>query len=189
MKRILVYILLCTLSAGLNTALYAKRCMNELSSSLVRLHIIAASDSDEDQNIKLAVRDEVLKAVEGYSAKADKEEFLAAAETAAQKYLDEHNIAYTANAQFGKFYFPRKSYGGITLPAGEYNGIRVVLGAGGGHNWWCVMYPPMCVTGSGEVKPSRRTEKMLKKEMSGGTYKLISNNVEVKLKIVELLSR
>lgn len=164
---------------------YSKDVMNDLESGIVRLHVIANSDSDEDQEIKLKVRDAVLKAVEG-SDISDPERLRELAQTAARYTLEENGAEYGAYAVYGMYEFPEKSYRGITLPAGEYNGIRVILGSGSGHNWWCVLYPPLCVT-EGEPELGEDSEKQLKEQLREDTFDIVTDGSEkkVKLRIVE----
>ena len=113
--------------------------------NLIRLHVIANSDSEYDQYVKLKVRDSVL-AVSNALSPEDIPYSLNFIEDAAKTALASHGSNPSAKVQFGKFDFPTKSYGNITLPAGEYTAVRVIIGNGEGQNWWCVMYPPLCFT-------------------------------------------
>lgn len=157
---------------------YASDVRRDLSESLIRLHVIASSDSDYDQNIKLAVRDAILDATQKLD-KSDTAGFANAAEAAANEYLRDRGIPYLAHAEYGRFDFPEKEYQGFTLPAGEYNGVRVILGRGEGHNWWCILYPPMCFDGGSEE---------LQRALRHDTYNIISSQKrEVRFRIAELL--
>ena len=118
--------------------------------STVRLHILAPSDSSEDQALKLAVRDEILKrysyALEASDA-ADAEEKIRAAlpdirALAADIAAD---AGYTATAEIVREWYDTRTYGDTTLPCGTYTSLRITLGTGEGQNWWCVMYPPLCL--------------------------------------------
>lgn len=186
MKRIIfAFILLSTFVSAVTA--YSRNIMSELNSSLIRLHVIAESDSEYDQSIKLAVRDSILDAVKDISAK-DTDKFTAAAQNAADTYLKKNNIPYSAHAEYGSLSFPRKSYGDITLPAGEYKGIRVTLGSGKGHNWWCIMYPPLCVSGN-DAHAGEQAKKELESSLDNGTYDLISSDKpEVRFRMVELIN-
>ncbi len=113
--------------------------------NIIRLHVIANSDSEYDQYVKLKVRDSVL-ALSNTLSPEEIPHSLNLMEDAAKVTLASYGINPSAKAQFGKFHFPKKSYGNITLPAGEYTAVRVVIGNGQGQNWWCVMYPPLCFT-------------------------------------------
>ncbi len=122
--------------------------------SLIRLHILANSDSDADQAIKLKVRDAILAAeVFGTADSVTHAEAqsLAAANRAvevANRVLAEEGVSYRASLRYGKEAYPTRNYGDISLPAGTYRSLRIVLGAGEGQNWWCVLFPPLCQGGA-----------------------------------------
>lgn len=176
---------------------YSDNVQEDLQDNLIRLHIIAESDSDNDQNVKLKVRDAILKNVGEKMTASDKDECkakitgnLGEIEQIADNVLRENGFNYTSRAEYGKFYFPEKTYKSMTLPAGEYYGIRVVLGSGEGHNWWCVMYPPLCFKEGEEVTLSRESEKILREKLDSDTYEIITqknNEVVVKFKIVQVV--
>ena len=126
--------------------------------SVIRLHVIAASDSDSDQALKLKVRDAVLSGLstlsEGCSSKSEAEEKLAsqldeiravALETLAAEGCDCH-----VSVSLGKEKYPQKSYDGVCFPAGEYTSLRIVIGEGEGKNWWCVAFPTLCMSATTE---------------------------------------
>lgn len=141
--------LLIALCFALCVGAWAQARQSELRESLVRLHVIAVSDDDTEQAIKLRVRDEVLRYISpklentGSAAEAralvagDLDGIKAAAEVAAE--------GREVTVSFGEEYYPTRSYGEFSLPAGSYDSLRVVLGEGQGHNWWCVVFPPLCV--------------------------------------------
>ncbi len=176
---------------------YSDNVQEDLQDNLIRLHIIAESDDDADQNVKLKVRDAILKNVGEKMSVSDKDECkteiienLGEIEHIADNVLRENGFSYTSHAEYGKFYFPEKTYKSMTLPAGEYYGIRVVLGSGEGHNWWCVMYPPLCFKEGEEVTLSRESEKILREKLDRDTYEIITqknNEVVVKFKIVQVV--
>ena len=135
-----------TLCAGT----WASARSEALSDALVRLHVIAVSDEAEEQEIKLRVRDSVLAylepRLEGADDAAEARELIsaeldgikAAAETAAE--------GREVSVTLGREYYPTRDYGTFALPAGSYESLRVVLGEGEGHNWWCVVFPPLCLS-------------------------------------------
>lgn len=135
-----------TLCAGT----WASARSEALSDALVRLHVIAVSDDAEEQEIKLRVRDSVLAylepRLEGADDAAEARELIsaeldgikAAAETAAEG----REVSVTLSRE----YYPTRDYGSFALPAGSYESLRVVLGEGEGHNWWCVVFPPLCLS-------------------------------------------
>lgn len=118
--------------------------------SVIRLHVLANSDTKADQSVKLAVRDAILKA-KVFKAAGSLEEAVAdiqgAAERAveiANRYLKEHGLPYKASCRWGYESYPTREYENVRLPAGRYLSLRIVLGAGEGENWWCVLFPPLC---------------------------------------------
>lgn len=129
------------------------RVGEELSGQVLRLHIIANSDSPEDQALKLEVRDAVLESLSelnGQAASVSEMESLVAGclrqlEQAGERALREHGCDLPVSAEVTNCYFPTKRYDGFALPAGEYTALRLVVGAGEGQNWWCVAFPPLCM--------------------------------------------
>ena len=148
----LVFGVVVALLAGRGVAVQQE----ELADSLVRLHVIANSDSEEDQEEKLAVRDAVLELVarygEGAESASEMEQRLRRClpelEEAGNAVLNTRGSTHTVRGEVTDCYFPTKVYSGFALPAGEYRALRVVIGEGKGQNWWCVAFPPLCL-GSG----------------------------------------
>ncbi len=123
-----------------------------------RLHIIANSDEQADQNVKLKVRDAVLALTEEVYAGCENQEQAKAAtvqnlqkfEAAANTVLQKEGFPYTAKARIGMVDFDTREYEEFTLPAGEYEALEILLGSGEGKNWWCVMFPKICFSTCGE---------------------------------------
>lgn len=121
--------------------------------SVVRVHIIANSDTDFDQSLKLTVRDGLLSLSDKYLANcSDRDEAIKTIsehipefENKADEIISREGYNYPVNVSIGKAYFGTREYDSFTLPAGYYEALRVVIGEGRGHNWWCVMFPPVCV--------------------------------------------
>ena len=158
LPRVLACGFLLTLLLGwLRTAAAAE----QLPESVLRLHVVANSDSPEDQALKLAVRDAVLEEAGKYCAGAGTLEeanfqvctHLESITQAAQKVIAQWGAEDRAVAQVTEQYFPTKEYEGFTLPAGRYRALRVVIGQGAGHNWWCVVFPALCLPAAGEEDP------------------------------------
>ena len=135
------------------TGLYAKAEQNRLACELVRLHVIANSDSDSDQNAKLKVRDSILEILtpqlEGISNISEAEDVINKSlpqlcQTATQS-LQESGKYYPASAKLCVESYPTRNYDGFSLPAGDYASLQIILGEGKGHNWWCVVVPPLCM--------------------------------------------
>lgn len=151
--------LVCTLFFS-SAVSFAKTC-EPLREDVLRLHILANSDSAEDQRLKLAVRDRVLKLglfSSGAScSKAEAEEKTLAAleeiKEAAREELSSQGCTDEVNAELVRMYFTTRVYENITLPAGYYDAVRVTIGEGAGHNWWCVLYPPLCIPAAEAEEP------------------------------------
>ena len=133
----------------------------EVRGEVLRLHIPANSDSDEDQAIKLRVRDLLLEEygdrLSGSGgleeAEARAEELLPEIERRASDFLRDNGFDYGAKAELVDMWFTTREYDRLILPAGNYKALRVTLGSGEGHNWWCVIFPQLCLPAvSDEVK-------------------------------------
>lgn len=118
------------------------RAQNQLAEKLVRLHVLANSDSEEDQRLKLAVRDAVLRAADGADEIDDT--LLYILQQTARKTVEEEGYAYPVTVTRERAWFDTRRYETFSLPAGYYDAVRVVIGEGAGRNWWCVIYPPLC---------------------------------------------
>ena len=194
--RIFVILILLSLFILISAISYVDAVSNNIADSVFRLHVIANSDSKEDQELK--VRDELLSYMNIISKDSTskqeamqivnehKEEFT----QIAKKVIKENGYNYTVNVQIGKADFPTKYYGDITLPAGTYDALKVQIGEAKGQNWWCVMFPPLCFVdvSTGIVPDNSKQE--LKQSLDNEEYDLISktdnNEISFKFKIVEL---
>lgn len=131
-------------------AVFGRTC-DEVRDKMIRLHVFANSDNAVDQNVKLQVRDRILETIDGIfdqpldldTALTTVKEQLPAMESAARDVLLENGFDLPVKAELCTMYFNTREYEGITFPAGSYQTVRVTLGAGAGHNWWYVLYPPV----------------------------------------------
>ena len=184
MKKIAAIVLVALL---LTTALaaYSEDLSQELSEGIVRLHIIADSNNDEDQIVKLKVRDAILQAMEAFEDAEEVEANLTVLEAVANEVLKKEGFAYAARAEYGRFSFPTKHYDNFSLPKGEYNAVRVHLGRAEGENWWCVLFPPLCM-----VDAATEESTALLKETFGENYAMVARSeklpVKIKFKIAEM---
>lgn len=181
----IMYALVVALVVSIGAATVDETVSQELQGNLVRLHIIANSDSTQDQDVKLKVRDEIIKSVS-----LDDKDFVNKAELTARRVLEQNGMNYSAKAMYGRFYFPKKKYENVTLPKGEYYGVRVELGNALGKNWWCIMYPPMCVVSDTEMQLTKSSSELLKSKISPQSYEIITSSdgkVKVKFKAVEIV--
>jgi len=130
------------------------------SDDLIRLHVLANSDSEEDQALKYLVKDAIVREMaDKFSASASIDESrkillanLPEVEDIAENTLHKLGSNYPVKAQYGRFFFPTKYYGSFSLPAGEYEAVKVVIGEGKGANWWCVLFPPLCFAATDKVE-------------------------------------
>lgn len=184
--------LLAGLAAVLLTGALSLGEQTALSEKVVRLHVLANSDSQEDQELKLRVRDRVLAETEALlEASADRkdaEQRLTAAlpelERLAAEEIAESGYDYPVSVRLEETDFPTRTYDGFTLPAGEYLALRVLIGAAEGQNWWCVVFPPLCAAASEDV-----AETALAAGLSEDQVGLITEEnqgYELRLKSVEL---
>ncbi len=184
MKKIAVCILVALIVAT-SVVSYSENLSEELSSGIVRLHIIAESNSIEDQSVKLKVRDAVLREMERFENAEDIQKCLDLFENIANEVLVKEGFSYTAKAEYGRFEFPTKHYDNFSLPEGEYNAVRIKLGKAEGENWWCVLFPPLCM-----VDAATDESEALLKETFGENYSLVTQSetlpVKIKFKIAEL---
>lgn len=147
------------LAAFLTTGALALQTERELSDKVVRLHILANSDSEEDQALKREVRDALLAYVEPIlEGAADRREAeallrgqLLELERIAGEEIRANGYAYAVDIRLEDTMFPTRQYEGFTLPAGKYLALRVLIGEAAGRNWWCVVFPPLCAAASAEV--------------------------------------
>ena len=131
---------------------FARQC-EELPDKLFRLHILANSDSEEDQRLKYELRDYIMGDMEYvFDGCATAGEALEAAKSAlpeiaekAQQFVYDKGYGYPVTVSVENTYFTTRSYGSLVVPAGNYDALRIVIGEGEGHNWWCVMFPPLCL--------------------------------------------
>lgn len=149
-KRVaaLVLLIVSALTVSVCAALQAQQ--QQMSEKIIRLHVVANSDSAADQSIKLHVRDAVLAAArQALQGADDPQQAIAQAlpqlEAAANAALAAQGSRDTASVSFRRELFPTREYDTFSLPSGVYRSLRVTIGAGGGHNWWCVIFPSLCV--------------------------------------------
>lgn len=162
-----------------------------ISDQVFRLHILANSDSAEDQQLKLKVRDEILKKGETVFASSNSLEEtielcknnIALFQQTAEQCLKNNGSDYEVKVYVDKEYFNTREYGEITLPSGIYNTLKIEIGQGKGHNWWCVMFPAICL--------SSVTDDELNKYLSEDEQKLVNSDskYEVRFKIVEIYEK
>lgn len=188
-RRLLGKALVCgfVLAALCSFFPFAAAC-GQLPRDVVRLHVVANSNGAEDQAVKLLVRDAVLEeAARWYQGAGSMEEassqlctHLQSIAGAARQVLGEQGVGYSATAQMTEMYFPTRDYGDFRLPAGRYRTLRVTLGEGAGKNWWCVVFPSLCLPAATQEEALLTLPEGERQVVEGG------QDVQVKLKAVEL---
>lgn len=188
-----LYVTVCAFS-------YAKAISTDLSQNVFRLHVIANSDSTEDQNLKYKVRDNIIKYMNSISLDcSNKEEAIKVAyehiddfKQIAVDTIKNEGFDYDVTVNIGNFKFPTKTYGDISFPAGFYDALKIKIGSAKGQNWWCVMFPPLCFVdvSSGIVPEESKQE--LQNNLSEEEFALISDNknpdIQFKFKLLELFA-
>ena len=172
---------------------------SDLYDKVIRLHVLANSDSDEDQNLKLKVRDEVLFAMgDKLSCEMSREdaesviaEELDNIKITAEEKIRELGYSYSVNVSLGEEKYPEREYDELTLPAGRYTSLRVEIGKAQGQNWWCVVFPPLCLSAAGSKNSAPSNEEaLIKVGFTEEQYKIITENdkpkYRLKFKIVEI---
>ena len=189
-KRFLIVLILFSFFVFLSALSYVNAVSSDIADSVFRLHVIANSDSVEDQNLKYKVRDELLEYMNTISKNcSSKEEVIELAmeheddfQEIANQVVKENGYSYNVSIKIGNFSFPTKYYGDISLPAGNYDALRVEIGEASGQNWWCVMFPPLCfVDVTSGVVPDE-SKQVMKDNLNDEEYELISNKEDSDIK-------
>lgn len=187
MKRKIFLIMMALLAALTSSAAALQQQQNTLSEKMVRLHVVANSDTEKDQQLKLKVRDAILTVTEGVSSVEDIRKILPQVEQAARKCLERNGSAETISVVLQKENFPTRNYSTFSLPAGTYTALRVTIGAGEGHNWWCVAFPSICLRAASDLEEAAVTA-----GFTEGEVKLITEDNDgyvLKFKALELLQQ
>lgn len=204
-SQIILYSVMLFIVLGLMVGYaYSQSCKintfsNDYKENLIRFHVLANSDSEEDQALKLKVRDKVISYLK---PKLEDSESISQSEkiilNEKDKLMDicketikQNGYNYDVSINLGYSKFPTKQYSSVVLPAGEYKSLKIIIGKGQGKNWWCVMFPPLCFVdvSSGIVDDS--SKELMENNLSEEEYHIISDNstdVKVKFKIIEWLN-
>ena len=188
-----IYTSICAIS-------YAQNISTDIASSVFRLHVIANSDSKEDQDLKYKVRDNLLKYMNKICKNCtSKEDAISLVEK--NKYIfkqialdtiSNEGFSYDVNINIGNFEFPTKNYGDISLPAGLYDALRVEIGEAKGQNWWCVMFPPLCFVDISSGVVPEESKEVLQDNLTEEEFALISDKssdeIQFKFKLLEFFN-
>ena len=189
--KIMEVALLVGLAVSLLWGVWSLQEQDDLQGKMIRLHVLANSDSAEDQSLKLEVRDRVLRETAGVleashnarEAQVRFREALPDIERAAEEVIRDEGYAYDVEARLEAAEFPTRVYDGFSLPAGQYLALRVLIGEAAGHNWWCVVYPPLCTAAATDLEETAVCAGMAAEDVA-----LMQENegYELKFKSVEL---
>ena len=185
-----IYTSICAIS-------YAQNISTDIADSVFRLHVIANSDSKEDQDLKYIVRDNLLSYMNEICSNCEtkqeaidivtenKDKF----EEIAKSTIKEQGFSYDVKINIGNFEFPTKNYGDISLPAGYYDALRIEIGEAKGQNWWCVMFPPLCFVDVTSGVVPEESKEVMEENLSEEEFALVSNSsndeLQFKFKLIE----
>ena len=209
-SQIILYSVMLFIVLGLMVGYaYSQSCKintfsNDYKENLIRFHVLANSDSEEDQALKLKVRDKVISYLK---PKLEDSESISQSEkiilNEKDKLMDicketikQNGYNYDVSINLGYSKFPTKQYSSVVLQAGEYKSLKIIIGKGQGKNWWCVMFPPLCFVDEQNNVIDKETDEKLKKVLTKDEYELIVekdkkniNNLQIKFKIVEVFQK
>ncbi len=200
LKRLFIILFLLFFYILISAFFYVDAVSSDISDSVFRLHVIANSDSKEDQELKYKVRDKVLEYMNLISknctskedvinlAKTHQEEF----KNIAQNVIKENGYNYNVNIYIGKYDFPTKTYGDISFPAGNYDCLRIEIGESQGQNWWCVMFPPLCFVDVTSGIVPEDSKSLMQNNLTDEEYSIISDNhspdIQIKFGLIEMFN-
>ena len=199
-KKGIYFTAVVLLSLLIYSVFYSDSVSKGLSENLIRLHVVAESDSLEEQALKLEVRDAIIEYLNPkfenikdiYESREIIKNNISNITKIAQKTIESHGKEYPVKADLGYYPFPTKQYGDIILPCGNYQALQVVIGNGMGANWWCVLFPPLCIVDVTHGTVSESVKENLKDALTDNEYDIINSAknekdipVKVRFKIVE----
>lgn len=178
---------------------YAQNISTDIANSVFRLHVLANSDSDEDQALKYKVRDNLLQYMNTICKNcSSKDEAILLVEENKENFkqialqtIKDEGYSYDVTINIGNFEFPTKNYGDISLPAGFYDALRVEIGEAKGQNWWCVMFPPLCFVDISSGVVPEESKELMQENLTEEEFALVSddsnNEIKFKFKLLEFL--
>lgn len=200
LKNAIILIFLLSLYVFISANSYVSAISEDLSNAVFRLHVIANSDSEEDQSLKLKVRDSLLHYMNTICSNCKtKEEAISIAldnqnefQKIAEQTISENGYDYSVQININNFYFPTKNYGDISLPAGYYDALRVEIGEAKGKNWWCVMFPSLCFIDVSSGVVDNEAKQSLEDNLNEESYNIISENdnseINFKFRLIEFFA-
>ena len=172
----------------------------EIYHNVIRFHVLANSDSEIDQDLKLKIRDAVIEeyadVLNSYQTKSEAEQALQDIKENIKQFVDEYiekcGFAYTCDVELGEEFYERTEYKNYVMPSGNYTSLRILIGQGEGKNWWCVLFPPLCTQAAMNTVYTDDMESVfIEAGFTGEQYKIISDTAKpryrVKFRLLELL--
>ena len=172
----------------------------EIYDTVVRLHVLANSDTEEDQSLKLKVRDAIISTLDGQlegcrtqdEAKEKIESLMPMIQETAERTVREEGYDYSINIELGLEDYPTRKYESCAFPAGEYTSLRILIGEGEGQNWWCCLFPPLCLSSSSQLSREQNEDAFISVGLTGEQYKVITQTdtpkYKARFKILEVFS-
>lgn len=196
--KLLIVLFLIMIYFFISAKNYSNAMFQNISDDFLRLHVIANSDSTDDQILKYQVRDAVIEYMTPYFSDINNKQ--EALEILKSQQLNIENLAtqiihnngynYSIKISIGNFYFPTKEYSKITLPEGYYDALKIEIGNAEGQNWWCVMFPSLCIIDN-SCNFSEISDNILRQNLSDEEYSIINQensttDIKIKFKLIEL---
>ena len=200
-KMVIILSILLFLYTTICAFSYAQNVSSDIANSVFRLHVLANSDSEEDQELKYKVRDDLLSYMNEICVDCTTKEEAIRRVTVHQddfkqialNTIQEEGYSYDVKINIGNFEFPTKNYGDISLPAGYYDALRVEIGEAKGQNWWCVMFPPLCFVDISSGIVPEESKEVLENNLSEEEFALVSEDsdgqIQFKFKLLEFFNQ
>ena len=197
-------LLICTiviLAVSIVVGLLPVHGESEIYDTVVRLHVVANSDSEQDQALKLKVRDAIIeitgKAVEGCKTQDEAVEAIGGVigeiEQVAREVIENEGFDYAVSVTLGEEYYPTRTYESCAFPEGTYVSLRVLIGDAVGQNWWCCLFPPLCLSASTPETNENNEEAFISVGLTSEQYKVITESntpkYRARFKVLETISR
>lgn len=200
LSKIIIILFLLFIYTSICAYSYAQTISNDISNNIFRLHIIANSNSEEDQNLKYKIRDNIISYMNLIckDCKTKNDALIIAKENIdifkkiALDTIKENGFNYNVSVELGTFDFPTKDYGTISIPSGTYDALRIKIENAEGQNWWCVMFPSLCFIEPTSATFEPESSELLQDNMSNETFNVITKTskpeLKLKFKLIELFS-
>ena len=167
-----------------------EKTQEKLAEEVLRFHVLANSDSEEDQQLKMKVKEAVIAYMKRELPNAESVEETKEwtgshekeLEEVAGRVISEEGYTYPVKAELTESYFPQKTYGDVTFPAGEYEALRIEIGKAKGHNWWCVLYPNLCFVDATNAVVPKKSKQKLKSVLDEEEYEMVTATSKFKIR-------